>query len=161
MSVTSPEATWPRVHCGRPGGEHLHFTDTMDWISRAFEVVGVAVLVLGFLLAVGKGIQSFVGTRSGPTSYRVLRNYFGWSVLLSLEILIAADLIRTIAVEPTIENVAVLGIIVAIRTFLSFSLDIEIEGVLPWRRHSLDGPTPEQLSGTEGSGAEGPRETGQ
>jgi uncharacterized membrane protein len=72
--------------------------------------------------------------RSGPESYRVLRNVFGWSVLLSLEILVAADLIRTVAVQPSLENVAVLGLIVLIRTFLSFSLDIEIEGMLPWHR---------------------------
>jgi uncharacterized membrane protein len=55
-------------------------------------------------------------------------------VLLSLEILVAADLIRTVAVEPTLENIGVLGLIVAVRTLLSFALDVEIEGVLPWRR---------------------------
>jgi uncharacterized membrane protein len=121
----------------------------MDGVSKAFEVVGVAVLVLGFALAVARSIQSLARTRNGPTSYRVLRNYFGWSVLLALEILVAADLIRTIAVQPTLENVAVLGIIVTIRTFLSFSLDIEIEGVLPWRRNAADGPSTAELSGTE------------
>jgi uncharacterized membrane protein len=121
----------------------------MDGVSKAFEVVGVAVLVLGFALAVARSIQSLARTRNGPTSYRVLRNYFGWSVLLALEILVAADLIRTIAVQPTLENVAVLGIIVTIRTFLSFSLDIEIEGVLPWRRNANDGPSTAELSGTE------------
>ena len=73
----------------------------------------------------------------------MLRNYFGWSVLLALEILVAADLIRTIAVQPTLENVGVLGIIILIRTVLSFSLDIEIEGVLPWRR----GPRNEVVPG--------------
>ena len=112
----------------------MHFTETMDWVSRGFEVVGVAVLTFGFFLAVGKSLQAFSRTRNGPSSYRVLRNYFGWSVLLALEILVAADLIRTIAVQPTLENVGVLGIIILIRTVLSFSLDIEIEGVLPWRR---------------------------
>jgi uncharacterized membrane protein len=121
-----------------PGtGGRVDFTEAMDWVSKAFEVIGVSVLALGFLLAVGRSLESLIKTRSGPTSYRVLRNYFGWSVLLALEILVAADLIRTIAVQPSLENVAVLGIIVTIRTFLSFSLDIEIEGVLPWRRHEL------------------------
>ena len=127
----------------------MDFSETMDWISRAFEVVGVAVLALGFLLAVVRCLQTQVRTHSGPTSYRVLRNYFGWSLLLSLEILVAADLIRTVAVQPSLENVAVLGIIVAIRTFLSFSLDIEIEGVLPWRRNASEGPTTAELSGTD------------
>ena len=128
----------------------MHFTEAMDWVSKAFEIIGVAVLAVGFLLAVGKAFESFARTRSGPSSYRVLRNYFGWSVLLALEILVAADLIRTIAVQPSLENVAVLGIIVTIRTFLSFSLDIEIEGVLPWRRNAAEGPSAAELSGAEG-----------
>lgn len=60
-------------------------------------------------------------------------------LLLGLEILVAADLVRTVAVEPTLENVAILGLIVLIRTFLSFSLEIEIEGVPPWRRAIVSG----------------------
>jgi uncharacterized membrane protein len=126
----------------------------MDWISKAFEIIGVAVLAFGFLVAIERSLQSFVRTRNGPASYRVLRNYFGWSVLLALEILVAADLIRTIAVQPSLENVAVLGIIVTIRTFLSFSLDIEIEGMLPWNRHALARPEsaePVSAQGVTGS----------
>ena len=64
----------------------------------------------------------------------MLRRYFGTSILLGLEVLVAADLIRTVAVEPTMSNVLVLGLIVLIRTFLSFSLEIEMDGVVPWRR---------------------------
>lgn len=127
----------------------MHFSQTMDGISRVFEVVGVAVLALGFLLAVLRSLQTLARSHSGPTSYRVLRNYFGWSLLLSLEILVAADLIRTVAVQPSLENVTVLGIIVVIRTFLSFSLDVEIEGILPWRRNASEGPTAAELSGTD------------
>jgi uncharacterized membrane protein len=70
-----------------------------------------------------------------------LRESFGAVLLLALEVLVAADLIRTVAVAPTLENVAVLGLIVLIRTVLSFSLEIEIEGVLPWRRALVTGPT--------------------
>jgi len=69
----------------------------------------------------------------------VLRETFGGVLLLGLEILVAADLIRTVAVAPTLENVGVLGLIVLIRTFLSFSLEIEIEGVPPWRRALVSG----------------------
>ncbi len=124
----------------------MHFTEAMDWISKAFEVVGVAVLALGFILAVAKSLLELRRTRNGRTSYRVLRNYFGWSVLLSLEILVAADLIRTVAVQPSLENVAVLGIIVLIRTFLSFSLEIEIEGMLPWRRKEQTDPAADRTA---------------
>jgi len=69
----------------------------------------------------------------------VLRQAFGGTLLLALEILVAADLVRTVAVAPTLNNVLVLGLIVLIRTFLSFSLEIEIDGVVPWRRALASG----------------------
>jgi uncharacterized membrane protein len=68
-----------------------------------------------------------------------VRQTFGGTLLLGLEILVAADLVRTVAVAPTVDNVLVLGLIVVIRTFLSFSLETEIEGVLPWRRATASG----------------------
>jgi uncharacterized membrane protein len=79
--------------------------------------------------------------RSGWTAkaYLVLRQAFGGTLLLGLEVLVAADLLRTVAVAPSLNNVYVLGLIVAIRTFLSFSLETEIEGVAPWRRALIGG----------------------
>lgn len=68
--------------------------------------------------------------------YRVYRQDLGRAILLGLEFLIAGDIIRTVAVAPTLQNVLVLGLIVLIRTFLSFSLQLEIEGKLPWSRES-------------------------
>ena len=68
-----------------------------------------------------------------------MRQAFGGTLLLGLEVLVAADLVRTVAVAPTLENVLVLGLIVVIRTFLSFSLETEIEGVAPWRRALVSG----------------------
>jgi uncharacterized membrane protein len=112
----------------------VDFTETMDRISQGFEIVGVAVLVLGFLIALARAAATYRRRRSLDDGYLALRNFFGRSVLLGLEVLVAADLIRTVAVAPSLQNVLVLGIIVLIRTFLSFSLDVEIEGVLPWRR---------------------------
>jgi hypothetical protein len=70
-----------------------------------------------------------------------MRQAFGGAILLGLEILVAGDLIRTVAVEPTLDNVIVLGIIVLIRTFLSFSLEIEINGEVPWKRALVSGAT--------------------
>ena len=69
----------------------------------------------------------------------MLRQAFGGTLLLGLEVLVAADLVRTVAVAPTLDNVLVLGLIVLIRTFLSFSLEIEIEGIVPWRRALMSG----------------------
>jgi uncharacterized membrane protein len=119
----------------------------MDGISKAFEVVGVAVLAVGFLLSIAQSAMVFSRTGSGAKSFKTLRSYFGRSILLSLEILVAADLIRTVAVQPSVENIAVLGLIIVIRTILSFSLEVEIDGVLPWRRKQVSEPAPEQTVG--------------
>jgi uncharacterized membrane protein len=121
----------------------MSFTESMDYVSRGFEVVGVVVLVIGFLSGVLRALHAYV-TGQAEASYDVMRRYFGRSILLGLEILIAADLIRTVAVDPTWENVLVLGLIVLIRTFLSLSLEIEMDGVVPWRRWQLGRRKPAQ-----------------
>jgi uncharacterized membrane protein len=111
----------------------MTFTEAMEWTSRAFEVAAIAVLVAGFATGVVKALRARFGARE-EESYAVLRRYFGRSILLGLEILVAADLIRTVAVDQTWENVLSLGLIVLIRTFLSFSLEVEMDGVWPWKR---------------------------
>ena len=119
----------------------MDFKEIMDVVSRGFEIVGIAVLVVGFLTGLFLALRDLMrGERSGV--YRMIRTYFGQSILLGLEILVAADLIRTVAVDPTMQNVLVLGLIVLIRTFLSFSLEIEIDGMAPWRRGRLMAPGP-------------------
>jgi uncharacterized membrane protein len=108
----------------------------MTAISIGFEWAGVACIVGGFLLALGSATRLAVrGHRN--EAYDSMRSLFGRAVLLGLEILVAADLIRTIAVQPTLTNLAVLGMLVVIRTFLSWSLDVELEGVWPWRKREL------------------------
>ena len=114
----------------------MSFTQVMDYVSRGFEVAGVIVLVIGFASGVVRAAHAYV-TGHAEASYDVMRRYFGRSILLGLEILVAADLIRTVAVDPTWQNVVVLGLIVLIRTFLSFSLEVEMDGVWPWRRWQL------------------------
>ncbi len=115
------------------------FTTLMDHVAQGFEALGAAILVVGviwsFILA------AVAGRRSGwsAKTYLILRQAFGGTLLLGLEVLVAADLLRTVAVAPSLENVYVLGLIVAIRTFLSFSLETEIEGVAPWRRALIGG----------------------
>jgi uncharacterized membrane protein len=109
----------------------------MDAVAMGFEAVGAAVLVAGAGWAGVRGWRTW-RAESPAAGLLVLRRAFGTTLLLGLEVLVAADLIRTVAVAPTLENVAVLGLIVVIRTFLSFSLQVEIEGVMPWRRARLD-----------------------
>lgn len=108
-------------------------------IAQAFEILAAVVLVAGLLWSAFISIRMLLRTRAGTQAYSLMRQAFGGSILLGLEILVAGDLIRTVAVAPTLDNVLVLGIIVLIRTFLSFSLEIEIEGVLPWRRALTSG----------------------
>jgi uncharacterized membrane protein len=117
----------------------VNFTETMDRVAQLFEAIGALVLLVGLFVSVVLAARSLRRSGDGRLAYRVLRESFGGVILLGLEILVAADLIRTVAVAPTLENVATLGLIVLIRTFLSFSLEVEIEGVVPWRRAATTG----------------------
>jgi uncharacterized membrane protein len=110
------------------------FTGLMDHVAQGFEALGAAILVVGVIWSFVLGGVAVRRSGSPTKAYLVLRRAFGGTLLLGLEVLVAADLIRTVAVAPTLDNVLVLGLIVVIRTFLSFSLETEIEGVAPWRR---------------------------
>jgi uncharacterized membrane protein len=116
------------------------FEDLMEHVARGFEVIGAAVLVVGLVWSATVALRLW-RAGGGRRAYQALRELFGGALLLGLEVLVAADLIRTVAVTPTLESVAVLGLIVLIRTFLSFSLQVEIDGVPPWRRALTSGAT--------------------
>lgn len=111
--------------------------EVMRAVSIVFEISGVLVIVAGFIWAVLRAARMRLDGAQGRTVYHAARRIFGKSILLGLEVLVAADLIRTIAVEPTLANLYVLGLLVLIRTFLSFSLDVELEGVWPWQKRSV------------------------
>jgi uncharacterized membrane protein len=116
------------------GAQQATFTVVMDHVAQAFEALGALILVIGVLWSLWLAGSAWRRSGRPATGYTVLRQAFGRTLLLGLEILVAADLIRTVAVSPTLENVVALGLIVLIRTFLSFSLEIEIDGTPPWRR---------------------------
>lgn len=107
----------------------MNFKDVIETVGQVVDGVGVATIVGGILAAT---IVTLFDRREGDR-YRMYRRRVGRAILLGLEILVAGDIIRTVAVSPTFENAAVLGIIVVIRTFLSFSLEVELEGHWPWR----------------------------
>ena len=115
------------------------FTTAMGFAAHAFEGLGALILTIGLLWSVVLAVLAWRRSGSLQRAYTALRQAFGAALLLGLEILVAADLIRTVAVAPTLGNVLVLAMIVLIRTFLSFSLEIEIDGVLPWRRAPSSG----------------------
>ncbi len=107
-------------------------------LGEVVEVAGVLVLVFGLILAT---IFFFLHTQRGQAAdatYASYRQGIGRALLLGLEILVAGDIIRTVAVDPTFTSIGVLPGIVLIRTFLSFSLEVEIEGHWPWRRRELE-----------------------
>ena len=117
----------------------VDFSNVVELVSRAVDLLRVATIVIGIAVA---GIR-FLRPGRAMDGYRSLRRDLGRGILLGLEILVAADIIRTVGISPSFESVGVLGFIVLIRTFLSLSLEVEIEGRVPWRRSpaSADGPT--------------------
>jgi uncharacterized membrane protein len=112
-----------------------HFKDSVDAISKVIDGAGVAVIVIGLLVATVVFALAFRAAASRADSYRLYRQQVGKAILLGLEFLVAADIIRTVAVAPTFEGVGVLAIVVLVRTFLSFTLDVELEGRWPWQQH--------------------------
>jgi uncharacterized membrane protein len=125
----------------------MGFEQTMDAIARGVEIIGIVTLVLGLAAAlVRAGLVLSSGQGGVEEAYRIVRTVFGRSILLGLEFLVAADIIRTVAVQPSLQNVAVLGLIVLIRTFLSFSLEVEIDGRWPWQHAVLGRTTPTPAS---------------
>jgi uncharacterized membrane protein len=128
----------------------MTFTRLLAGVARVFEGIGAGVLVVGLVWSAAAASLTW-RAEGGRRGYQALRETFGAVLLLGLEILVAADLIRTVAVAPTLRNVAVLGLIVLIRTFLSVSLQVEIDGQLPWRRARANGAA---AARSEGSGPE-------
>lgn len=106
-------------------------------VAQVFELAGMGVIILGALFALGVFI---VGRRhASDDRVAIFRRMLGRAILTGLELLVAADIIRTVAIDPTLESVAVLGLIVIIRTFLSFSLEVEIDGRWPWQKKAKAG----------------------
>ncbi len=106
----------------------------IHWIGRTIEVVGIAIIVVGAAMALLLFLRDMARRRGKEGAVGTFRSDLGRSILLGLEFLVAADIVNTVAIEPTLDNLAVLAIIVLIRTFLSFSLEVEIEGRWPWQR---------------------------
>lgn len=116
----------------------MMFSNWIEAVGSALDLVGVGLIAIGLVIAFVRYATVAVAP-GGIDAYRRLRQDIGRAILLGLEVLVAADIIRTVAVTPTLTSVAVLGAIVVIRTFLSMSLQVEVEGRFPWQR-----PTPQQ-----------------
>lgn len=127
----------------------MTFERAVEAIGKAVDGIGIAIVVLGSMAALVPFVwRTLRGDRS-IESYREVRRNLGRAILLGLEFLVAGDIIRTVAVSPTIAGVAVLAVIVVVRTFLSVSLEVEIEGRWPWDKRR------EPVAMPAGSPAEG------
>jgi uncharacterized membrane protein len=105
--------------------------ESIDLIALGLEILGVAVIALAFLYATFRSVLHF---RQGkPDAYERLKNYIGRALQLGLEFLVAADIIRTVSIKPTREGIVSLGLLVAVRTFLSWSITVELDGCWPWQ----------------------------
>ena len=114
------------------------FSPALKLMTRTIEIGGIAIIVLGLLGASIAVIWQVLRGRSGSEAFDLYRSNLGRAILLGLEFLVAADIINTVAIDPTLQSLLVLGGIVLIRTFLSFSLEVEIEGRWPWDRHKAE-----------------------
>jgi len=127
----------------------MDFYGIIEVVGKVIDAAGVAAIVVGVLYAAGNAAVR--GLRHQRPIYTQFRRILGRGILLGLELLVAADIIRTVAVTPTLESVAVLGAIVLIRTFLSFSLELEITGRWPWQKKkepdAPDSQAPGELPG--------------
>ncbi len=110
-----------------------NFANAVDAISKVIDGAGVVVVVVGLLVGTGVFALALSARDQRPLAYRVYRQQVGKAILLGLEFLVAADIIRTVAVAPSFRGVGVLAVVVAVRTFLSFTLDVELEGRWPWQ----------------------------
>lgn len=118
----------------------MSFGEIINWIGEWVDAAGVALIIIGLVVATARFVLQY--RRRDSTAYGGYRQALGRSLLLGLEFLVAADVIRTVAVEPTFSSLGILALIVAIRTFLSWSLEVELEHRWPWQRR--DGSHSEQ-----------------
>ena len=110
----------------------MDFQESIEMVGQVIDAAGVAAIVIGTVAATV--LAGWRLLHREPGVYRQFRRFLGRSILLGLELLVAADIIKTVAVMPTLNDIAVLAAIVAIRTFLSWSLELEISGRWPWQK---------------------------
>lgn len=116
----------------------MAYEELISDVVKVVEAVGAAIMVVGGLVALAVYVASMARPEKRAGAYPQLRQSLGRAILLGLEVLIVGDIVRTIIVDPTVDSVVVLGLIVVIRIVLSFSLEVEIEGTWPWSRWRLD-----------------------
>jgi uncharacterized membrane protein len=118
----------------------MSFKDAIDIVGKVLDAAGVILMIGGVLIAALFAVGRIRSEGLSDDAYRHFRQSLGRAILLSLELLVAADIIRTVAVSPTFRSAGVLAIVVLIRTFLSVSLEVELEGRWPWQKAVVANP---------------------
>ena len=128
----------------------MSFNHFVDDVVQVIEGVGIGILVLGCLAVTVHSVVMWVSNVGRPNAYEYFRKHLGRAILLGLEVLIVADIIRTVTVDQTADSIAVLATIVVVRILLSWSLAVEIDGVWPWRkREGVTGAVPDAGDATK------------
>lgn len=109
----------------------MEFVDAMEAVARGFELVAIAIFIGGGAWTAIRAVTDRLG---GEPVFSGVRRRFGESLILGIEVLVAADIIKTVTVDTTLDTILALGVLVLIRTLISFSLSTEINGIVPWRR---------------------------
>jgi uncharacterized membrane protein len=119
--------------------ETLHLI--VEWAAFGIELLAVAVIVGAVvILALRRGTVRYLFQLGKSGAYESYRNLLGRALLLGLELMVAADVVRTVTFEATVKNVAVLGLLVLVRTLLSWAMSVEVEGCWPWQVRAHSGP---------------------
>ena len=156
--VACPSPWGGRAHAAEVGGVPLETKDALaraaEWITDGLEAAGIAAILLGVLVTTAAFLRDGLRAGGGDAwvgAYERYRANLGRAILLGLELLVAADIVGTVAAPLDLRSVAALGLIVLIRTFLSFSLEVEIKGRWPWQeggeRHGRAPPPPSREAG--------------
>lgn len=120
------------LQMGSPADAEPFFRPWIQWIARGIESAGVAMIVIGGVIATWIFVRQALSDEDFAETYRRFRAHLGRAILIGLEFLVIGDIIGTVAVEPTFHSLGVLAVVVLIRTFLSFALEVEIDGHWPW-----------------------------
>ncbi len=118
----------------------MDYEATISDVVRVVETIGAGIMIIGGLIALAAFVPALLRAKDRGRAYLQLRRNLGRVILLGLEVLIIGDIVRTIIVEPNVEQVLVLGGIVLIRIVLSFALEVEIDGRWPWREQDVTSP---------------------
>ena len=122
----------------------------IEIVARALEVVGVTTITLAFFHALVRGLRHFGQKRAD--AYEALRLYIGKALLLGLEFLVAADIIRTVTIAPTVQGILSLGLLVVVRIALGWSIAVELDGCWPWQKAVSRRPVSGSAAADEGGG---------